>query len=102
MSVIEALKKTVTGPIEMSIQMDDPDNGDTQNIGIDVEESPLRKTAHGDWPTMYRLPTFPPAVRQSLVRKDPRLTDRGRSGGPNTPGMCKSFVVKLNGFIIII
>ena len=63
MSAIEALKKPVPvpGPIEMSIETDDPDNGD---IEIDVDESPLRKTAHGDWPTMYRLPTFPPAVRQ--------------------------------------
>ena len=69
------------GPIEMSIQMDDPDNGDMQNVEIDVEESPLRKTAHGDWPTMYILPTFPPAVSQSLARKDPRLTGRERSGG---------------------
>ena len=65
MSAIEALKKPVPGPIEMPIEMDDPDNGDMQNVEIDVDESPLRKTAHGDWPTMYRLPTFPPAVRQS-------------------------------------
>ena len=81
MSAIEALKKTVPGPIEMSIEMDHPDNGDMQKVDIDVEESPLRKAAHGDWPTMYRLPTFPPAVRQSLARKDPRLTGRERSGG---------------------
>ena len=57
MSAIEALKKTVPGPIEMSIQMVDPDNGDMQNVEIDVEESLLRKTAHGDWPTMYILPS---------------------------------------------
>ena len=43
MNAIDALKKTVPGPIEMSIEMDDPNNGD---IEIDVDESPLTKTAH--------------------------------------------------------
>ena len=71
MSALEALKKPVPEPIEMAIQMD---NGDMQHIEIDVEESPLRKTAHGDWPTMYRLPTFTPVVTECLARKDPRLT----------------------------
>ena len=71
MSALEALKKHVPEPIEMSIQMDDPDYSDMQNIEIDVEESLMRKTAHSDWPTMYRLPTFTPAVTECLARKDP-------------------------------
>ena len=39
MSALEALKKhvPVPEPIEMSIQMDDPDNGDMQSIEIDVD-----------------------------------------------------------------
>ena len=77
-SDLEALKKPVPKPIQMPIETDDPDNGD---IEIDVDESPLRKTTHGDWPTMYRLPTFPPADTECLARKDPRLTGRERSGG---------------------
>ena len=78
MCVDEALRKQVPEPIEMAIQLD---GLDIENAENDVEESPLRKTAHGDWPTMYRLPTFPPAVRQSLACKDTRLTGRERSGG---------------------
>ena len=61
MSAIEALKKPMHEPNEMPIETDDPDNGD---IEIDVDESLLRKTTHGDWPTMYRLPTFTPAVTE--------------------------------------
>ena len=65
----------------MSIQMNDPDNGDMENVEIDEGRISVEKTAHGDWPTIYRLPTFPPAVTECLARKDPRLTGRERSGG---------------------
>ncbi len=74
MNALEGLKKPVPEPIEMAVQLDDPD------IENDADESLLRKTTHGDWPTTYTLPTFPPALKQSLVRKDPRLTVRERSG----------------------
>ena len=111
MNALEGLKKPVPEPIEMAVQLDDPD------IENDADESLLRKTTHVDWPTTYTLPTFPPALKQSLVRKDPRLTVRERSGLKcalitclfdqmtkytwYVPMYSKRFFVKLSTFIII-
>ena len=87
--LIKALGLLKASAAAENVQQPVPSWEDPQpSVSASSESAALRKTTHGEWPIIYKLPDFPPVVSDSLARKDKRLISKERSACKNALITC--------------